>query len=76
MAFQTLDSRNLFWQAAKRQGPALACAITAAAVVVGLFHAPLGATLAGCGLALTLLFARTWWSLRSSWVPRGLDWSS
>ncbi len=67
MAIHSLsNTRNLFWEAAKQQGPALASAATAAVVVVALFHAPLGATLGGCGLALALLFARTWRNLKSS----------
>ena len=66
MTIQSLNARNVFWEAAKQQGPALACGITVAAVVVALFHAALGATLAGCGLALALLFARTWRNLKSS----------
>jgi hypothetical protein len=56
----------MLWEAAKQQGPVLACAITVAAVVVRLFHAPLVPVVAGCGLAVAILFARTWLKLRSS----------
>jgi hypothetical protein len=66
MTNHSLDSRNVSWEAAKQQGPALACAITVAAVVVVLFHAPLAPTVAGCGLALAVLFARTLRKLKSS----------
>jgi hypothetical protein len=66
MAIRTLNDSKVVWKAAKQQGPALACAVTVAVVVVALFHAPLGAALAGCGLALALLFARTWRNLKSS----------
>ena len=66
MTARALNTGSTFWEAAKQQAPALACAVTVGAVVVVLFHAPLAATLAGCGLALVLLFARTWRKLRSS----------
>jgi hypothetical protein len=66
MTTETLNVRNVFWEAAKRQGPALACAITVGAVVVVLFHAPLAPVIVGCTLALSALFARTWVKLKSS----------
>lgn len=66
MPIRTLNARNMLWEAAKQQGPVLACAITVAAVVVRLFHAPLVPVVAGCGLAVAILFARTWLKLRSS----------
>jgi hypothetical protein len=53
-------------EAVKRQGPALASAVTIAAVVIVLFRAPVAPTICGCGLALAALFARTWRQRRSS----------
>lgn len=50
---------SLFLQAARQQGPAFASAVTVAVVVIFFFDAPVGATLAGCGFAFVLLFART-----------------
>ena len=66
MSIRILNTRAVFWEAAKQQGPALACAVTVGAVVMVLFHAPPAATLAGCGLALVMLFARSWRKLKSS----------
>lgn len=66
MASRTPNSANIFLEAARRQGPAFASAVTVAVVVIVIFHAPVAATLAGCGLALVLLFARTLGRLRSS----------
>jgi hypothetical protein len=61
----TKDSKVL--EALKQQRLVLACALTVAVVVVGLFHAPVGPTLAGCGLAMVLIFLRTWLRMRNSW---------
>jgi hypothetical protein len=66
MTTRFLKPRSVFWEAAKHQGPALACAVTVGAVVIVLFHAPWVPTMAGCGLALGMLFARTWRKVRSS----------
>jgi hypothetical protein len=66
MTTQTFNARSAFWEVVRQQGPALACAVTVGAVVIVLFHAPVAATLGGCGLALVFLFARTWRKLRSS----------
>ena len=66
MTGRTTNPANILWEAAKQQGPAFASALTVAVVVIVFFHAPVAATLAGCGLALVLLFARTVRRLRSS----------
>jgi hypothetical protein len=44
----------------------VASAVTIAAVAIFLFHAPVEPVLGGCGLALAILFARTWSRLRAS----------
>ena len=59
------DSKVL--EALKQQRLVLASALTVAVVVVGLFHAPVGPTLAGCALAMVVIFLRTWLRLRTTW---------
>ena len=39
---------------------ALAAAVIAAIILVGRFHAPVGAVLVGCSLALAFLVAKRW----------------
>jgi hypothetical protein len=63
---QSAGTPNHFLQTARRQGPAVASAVTIAAVAIFFFHAPVEPVLGGCGLALAILFARTWSRLRAS----------
>lgn len=54
-------ARQVFREAVKEQRVSLACAITVAVVLVGIFRAPVGPVLVGCGAALAVLLA---WACR------------
>jgi len=49
-----------FVEAVKQQRVALACAITVAAVLIVISHAPVVPVVAGCASALAFLIARAW----------------
>ncbi len=58
----TLDIGSAFLEAVKEQRIALVCAVAVAVMAIGVFHAPPGPVLLGCGGAVTMLVF--WGSLK------------
>ena len=50
-----LDMGSTFIEAVKERRTALVCAVAVAVMAIGVFHAPPGPVLLGCGGAVTIL---------------------
>lgn len=55
-----------FFEVVKQQRVGMACAITVAAVLIVISHAPIVPVVAGCALAFVFLLGRAWSKLSSS----------
>jgi hypothetical protein len=55
-----IEGEIVFMEAFKKLRIPVACALTAAFVLIGLFHAPIVPVIAGCAFSLLYLFLKSW----------------